>query len=129
VIPGSMGDAEYLVRGKGNISSVRSAAHGAGRRMSRRAARSTITSTERNRYLNERGVSLISGDLDEAPQAYKNIDEVMAAQADLVDIVARFEPRIVQMDGGSKKTSRSASGSRQSKRDKQRKKQRRKKRR
>jgi tRNA-splicing ligase RtcB len=129
VIPGSMGDAGYLVRGKGNISSVRSAAHGAGRMMSRRAARSSITSTERNRYLNERGVTLIGGDLDEAPQAYKNIDEVMAAQADLVNIVARFEPRIVQMDGGGKKTSRSTARSRQKKRDQRREKQRRRKRR
>ena len=129
VIPGSMGDPGYLVRGKGNVSSVKSAAHGAGRIMSRKAARNTITSTERNRYLLERGVTLIGGDLDEAPQAYKNIEEVMAAQADLVEIVACFEPRIVQMDGGGKKAPRMKSESRQRKRDKRQQKQKRKKRR
>lgn len=119
VIPGSMGDAGYLVRGKGSIDSVNSAAHGAGRAMSRRAARNSITTTERNRYLRERGVTLIGGDLDEAPQAYKNIEVVMAAQADLVNIVARFEPRIVQMDGSGAKGSKAKSDSPKRRRDKQ----------
>jgi len=59
----------------------------------------SITRTDRDRYLKERGVTLIGGDLDESPQAYKNIEAVMAAQADLVDIVGRFMPRIVRMDG------------------------------
>jgi tRNA-splicing ligase RtcB (3'-phosphate/5'-hydroxy nucleic acid ligase) len=102
VIPGSMADPGYVVRGKGNSESVDSAAHGAGRLMSRRAALKSITKTERDRYLREREITLIGGDLDEAPQAYKNIDKVMAAQADLVEIIASFEPRIVQMDDGKK---------------------------
>ena len=70
--------------------------------MSRNEARKTITQTERNKYLKEHNVILLGGDLDEAPQAYKNIDAVMASQADLVEIVARFEPRIVRMDDGKK---------------------------
>ena len=99
VIPGTMGDAGYVVRGVGNPESLESAAHGAGREMSRTQAKKTITTTERDRYLSERGVRLIGGDLDEAPQAYKSIDQVMEAQRDLVDVVGKFEPRIVRMDG------------------------------
>ncbi|HEX2623494.1 MAG TPA: hypothetical protein VHL11_25210, partial [Phototrophicaceae bacterium] len=59
----------------------------------------SITKTERNRYLKERNVTLIGGDLDESPQAYKNIDEVLVAQADLVDVIGKFSPRIVRMEG------------------------------
>jgi tRNA-splicing ligase RtcB len=51
-------------------------------------------------YLAERGIELISGGLDEASIAYKDIEAVMAAQTDLVDIVARFEPRLVKMAPG-----------------------------
>ena len=49
------------------------------------------------RFLRERGVTLISAGLDEVPMAYKDIDEVMAAQRDLVEPLARFEPRLVKM--------------------------------
>lgn len=98
IIPGSMGDPGYVVRGKGVIESINSASHGAGRQLSRRAARESITTSERNKYLQERGIRLIGGDLDEAPQAYKNIEDVMAAQADLVEVAGRFEPFIVRMD-------------------------------
>jgi tRNA-splicing ligase RtcB len=100
IIPGSMGDAGYIVRGKGNISSINSASHGAGRAMSRTAARQSITRNAINSYLKERGVKLVGGDLDEAPQAYKDIDDVMEAQSDLVDVVGKFTPRIVRMDDG-----------------------------
>lgn len=102
VIPGTMADPAYVVRGLGNEESLRSASHGAGRRLSRTAAMKSITATQMKRYLAERGVELISGGLDEAPMAYKNIDEVMAAQSDLVETVARITPRIVLMagDGG-----------------------------
>ncbi len=99
IIPGSMGDAGFVVRGKGSAAALNSASHGAGRLMSRQNALGSITRTDRDRYLKERGVTLIGGDLDESPQAYKNIEAVMAAQADLVDIVGRFMPRIVRMDG------------------------------
>lgn len=99
IIPGSMGDAGYVVRGRGVNASLNSASHGAGRRMSRRQARNTITKSEQKKYLKTNDVRLLGGDLDEAPQAYKNIDEVIAAQTDLVDIVGKFVPRIVRMDG------------------------------
>jgi tRNA-splicing ligase RtcB (3'-phosphate/5'-hydroxy nucleic acid ligase) len=98
IIPGSMGDAGYLVRGKGVVSALNSASHGAGRKMGRKEALSTITKTERDKYLKERGVTLIGGGMDESPQAYKPIDTVMAAQTDLVDILGKFTPIMVRMD-------------------------------
>jgi len=87
----------YVVRGKGNPASLNSASHGAGRQMSRNEAFKSITKKMRDAYLRERGVKLLGGGLDESPQAYKRIDEVMAAQRDLVEIVARFQPRLVMM--------------------------------
>lgn len=97
IIPGSMGDAGYLVRGKGNPDSLQSASHGAGRLMSRKAALNSISKSARDAYLADRGVTLLGGGLDEAPQAYKPIEEVIAAQADLVEVLGRFMPRIVRM--------------------------------
>ncbi len=97
VIPGTMGDPGYVVRGKGNPLSLNSASHGAGRRLSRNEAFRTLTAKMRNEYLKERGVKLLGGGLDESPQAYKDIDAVIAAQADLVDVIARFQPRLVMM--------------------------------
>lgn len=97
VIPGSMGDAGYLVRGKGAAGSLNSAAHGAGRKMSRRGALQSIAKKDRDAYLRERGITLLGGGLDESPQAYKNIEAVIAAQDDLVDILGKFTPRIVRM--------------------------------
>jgi tRNA-splicing ligase RtcB len=97
VIPGTMGDPGYVVRGLGAPAALSSASHGAGRRMSRTQALHAVTKTQRDHYLRDQGVTLLGGGLDEAPQAYKNIDEVMAAQRDLVEQVARFQPRIVMM--------------------------------
>ena len=97
VIPGSMATPGYVVRGKGVAASLRSASHGAGRRMSRTKARETFTWDAAQRFLRERGVRLLSAGLDEVPMAYKDIDEVMAAQRDLVEPLARFEPRLVKM--------------------------------
>lgn len=97
IIPGSMGDAGYLVRGRGELESLNSASHGAGRLMSRKQALNSITKTERDRYLRERNVTLLGGGLDESPQAYKPIQDVIAAQRDLVDIVAKFTPVMVRM--------------------------------
>lgn len=97
IIPGSMGDAGYLVRGRGKAESLNSASHGAGRRMSRRAATNSITRTERDRYLQQRQVKLLGGGLDESPQAYKDIESVISAQADLVNVIGRFAPRVVRM--------------------------------
>jgi tRNA-splicing ligase RtcB (3'-phosphate/5'-hydroxy nucleic acid ligase) len=103
VIPGSMADPGFVVRGKGKATSLNSASHGAGRAMSRRKALNSITKTERDHYLKERGVTLIGGGLDESPQAYKNVEAVVAAQSDLVKIVGKFQPILVRMDGtGSK---------------------------
>jgi len=97
VIPGTMGDPGYVVRGLGNPASLNSASHGAGRQMSRNEAIRSITRTMRDQYLRDKGVTLLGGGLDEAPQAYKNINEVMSAQSDLVEIIGRFKPRVVMM--------------------------------
>ena len=97
IIPGSMGDAGYLVRGKGVGNSLSSASHGAGRLMSRKAALNSISRSARDEYLKERGVTLLGGGIDESPQAYKPIDEVIAAQHELVDVLGKFTPRIVRM--------------------------------
>ncbi len=97
IIPGSMGTPGYVVRGKGVAASLNSAAHGAGRRMSRTKAKEMFTWDVAQQFLRERGVTLLSAGLDEVPMAYKDIDEVMAAQSDLVEPLARFEPRLVKM--------------------------------
>jgi tRNA-splicing ligase RtcB len=97
IIPGSMATPGYVVRGKGVAASLNSAAHGAGRRMSRTRAKAIFTWDTAQQCLRERGVTLLSAGLDEVPMAYKDIDEVMAAQSDLVESLARFEPRLVKM--------------------------------
>jgi tRNA-splicing ligase RtcB len=97
IIPGSMASPGYVVRGKGNEQSLHSASHGAGRCMSRKAALQAFTWEKANRLLKERGVKLLSAGLDEVPMVYKDIHQVMAAQADLVEVVGRFDPRIVKM--------------------------------
>lgn len=97
IIPGSMGDAGYVVRGRGAASSLNSASHGAGRRMSRHAAVNRISRRERDTHLREHGVTLLGGGIDESPQAYKDIESVIAAQNDLVDVLGKFTPRIVRM--------------------------------
>lgn len=97
VVPGSMGTPGFIVRGKGNTESYCSCSHGAGRRMSRRAAFKTLDREAMEQFLSSRKVHLLSGSLDESPEAYKDIEAVIAAQADLVDILARFDPRLVKM--------------------------------
>jgi tRNA-splicing ligase RtcB (3'-phosphate/5'-hydroxy nucleic acid ligase) len=99
IIPGSMATPGFLVRGKGGADSLSSASHGAGRRMSRRDAFKSITEAQRDQELLAGSVELLGGGLDEAPGAYKDIHSVMAAQSDLVDILAEFHPRIVRMAG------------------------------
>ena len=98
IIPGSMTANGYLVRGLGNPESLSSASHGAGRHMSRGEARNSITGSALKKVLKEAGVSLIGGQVDEAPMVYKNIEEVMLAQQHLVSIEGRFTPRVVRMD-------------------------------
>ena len=97
IIPGSMGTSGYLVRGKGKAESLNSASHGAGRKMSRKAAKQQFTWSEAKKFLEQRGVILLSAGLDEVPMAYKDIETVMDAQKDLVEPIARFDPKIVKM--------------------------------
>lgn len=97
VIPGSMGDPGFVVRGKGAAESLESASHGAGRQMSRKQALNSIPKAARDAYLKERGVTLLGGGMDESPQAYKPIEQVIAAQGNLVEVVGKFSPRIVRM--------------------------------
>lgn len=99
IIPGSMTAPGYIVKGRGETASLSSAAHGAGRKMSRTAAMNSITHALLKETLEKHGVKLLGGGLDEAPQAYKNIGEVMQSQQELVDIVGQFTPKIVRMDG------------------------------
>jgi tRNA-splicing ligase RtcB len=86
IIPGSMGTRSFIVEGLGNPESFHTCSHGAGRVMSRREARKRITLDEHARAT--RGVECRKDEevLDESPAAYKDIDAVMAAQADLVRI-------------------------------------------
>ncbi len=97
IIPGSMATPGYVIRGKGIPESMNSAAHGAGRRMSRKMTKNSYTWNDGRRFLAEHDVVLISAGLDEVPMGYKDINAVMAAQADLVDIIARFDPKLVKM--------------------------------
>lgn len=97
IVPGSMGAPAFVVRGKGNAGALNSCAHGAGRLMSRGAAFRTLDPDDVRRILNDCGVELLSGQLDEAPLVYKDINAVMAAQEDLVEVIARFVPRMVKM--------------------------------
>ena len=103
IIPGSMAAPGFVVKGKGELSSVNSASHGAGRKMSRTAALKTVTHKELNEALAKQGVKLLGGGLDEAPFAYKDIHEVMKAQHSLVETVGVFYPKIVKMDGAQPK--------------------------
>ena len=103
IIPGSMTAPGFLVRGKGEEHAINSASHGAGRQMSRTKAIKSITKNEMQTILNDHGVTLIGAGLDEAPMAYKDINLVMASQQELVDVVAKFTPKMVRMaDDGSR---------------------------
>ncbi|GAA2524965.1 RtcB family protein [Pilimelia columellifera] len=91
IIPGSMGTGSYIVRGRGNPDSYHSASHGAGRRMSRAAAKRRYTLADLESQTSRVECRKDVGVLDEIPSAYKDIDEVMRQQADLVDVVAHIE--------------------------------------
>ena len=98
IIPASMTDAGYIVRGKGNAESFSSASHGAGRAFSRNESRNRFTSSDIKKALKAKDITLIGGNAEEAPMAYKNIETVMQSQRDLVEVIGRFQPRIVRMD-------------------------------
>lgn len=97
IIPGSMTAPGFLVRGKGEEDAINSASHGAGRQMSRTQAVKTISKDQMSEILKANDVTLIGAGLDEAPMAYKDIDIVMASQRNLVDVVAKFSPKMVRM--------------------------------
>lgn len=97
IIPGSMASPGYVVRGLGADAAMHSASHGAGRVMSRRKAKLSFTWSDVRRQLADRGVRLLSAGLDESPGVYRDIETVMARQRDLVEVLARFDPRIVKM--------------------------------
>jgi tRNA-splicing ligase RtcB len=93
IIPGSMGHPSYLVRGKNNAESFNSCSHGAGRVMSRKKAKSELDIDMFTAQME--GIYSTSVDihhLDEAPDAYKNIDEVMENQTDLVNVQLKLTP-------------------------------------
>lgn len=87
VIPGSMGQRSYIVRGKGNLDSYCSCAHGAGRKFSRTAARKQFSVDDLRAQTEGVECRKDSAVLDELPAAYKDIDEVMANQTDLVEVL------------------------------------------
>ena len=87
IIPGSMGAKSFIVRGLGNADSFHSCSHGAGRVMSRTAARQQITLAQHREATAHVECRKDAGVIDESPAAYKDIDAVMAAQSDLVEIV------------------------------------------
>lgn len=91
IIPGSMGARSFIVRGKGNAEAYCSCSHGAGRRMSRAQARKTFDKGDLVRQTKGVECRKDDGVLDEIPSAYKDIDAVMAAQKDLVDVVATLK--------------------------------------
>jgi tRNA-splicing ligase RtcB (3'-phosphate/5'-hydroxy nucleic acid ligase) len=99
VIPGTMADPAFVVRGLGNPQSFNSASHGAGRRMSRKKANDMFRIQAVRKELEQLGVHVLGAGSDEVPGVYKDIREVMAAQQDLVETVARFDPKIVRMCG------------------------------
>ncbi|MCF3961064.1 RtcB family protein [Streptomyces fuscigenes] len=90
IIPGSMGTGSYIVKGLGNAAAFNSASHGAGRRMSRGAAKRRFSTRDLEEQT--RGVECRkdSGVVDEIPGAYKPIEQVMSRQTDLVEVVTRL---------------------------------------
>ncbi len=101
IIPGSMGTPSYIVRGRGNPDSLMSCLHGAGRTMSRKAARDAISPTAFAASLAGTHSKPSPGILDEAPGVYKDIDTVIARQLDLVEIVHTLRP-VITVKGDSR---------------------------
>jgi tRNA-splicing ligase RtcB (3'-phosphate/5'-hydroxy nucleic acid ligase) len=91
IIPGSMGTGSYIVRGLGNPDSFESASHGAGRRMSRNKAKKLFTTEDLAAQTAGVECRKDSGVVDEIPGAYKDIDEVIRNQSDLVEVVAKLK--------------------------------------
>lgn len=100
IIPGTMSTKGFLVRGKGEQSSLNSAAHGAGRRLSRTKAKKEFKGASLRDLMKKEGIYLMGAGLDEAPMAYKDIHSVMDSQFELVDVLGSFLPKIVKMADG-----------------------------
>lgn len=98
IIPGSMTTNGFIVEGLGNENGLNSASHGAGRLHSRNACKQKFTNSDVKKTLQQAGVQLIGGSVDEAPMAYKDINAVMHAQQDLVKTLGTFTPKFVKMD-------------------------------
>lgn len=96
IIPGSMGTHSYIVKGLGNDQSFHSASHGAGRAMGRMQANRSLSIEKEKSILDKMGVTISSKNidniLDECPSAYKDIDEVIENQKDLVDVIIKLKP-------------------------------------
>jgi tRNA-splicing ligase RtcB (3'-phosphate/5'-hydroxy nucleic acid ligase) len=95
IIPGSMGAKSFIVRGKGNPESFESCSHGAGRKMSRSEAKRRITLADHLTATAGIECRKDEGVIDESPAAYKDVDAVMRAQADLVEIVHTLRQVVV----------------------------------
>lgn len=91
IIPGSMGAKSFIIKGLGNAESYHSCSHGAGRKLSRTAAKKRFTREDLERQTAGVECRKDSGVIDEIPGAYKNIDEVMRNQTDLVEVVAQLK--------------------------------------
>jgi tRNA-splicing ligase RtcB len=91
IIPGSMGAKSFIIKGLGNPASYNSCSHGAGRKMSRTQAKKRFTREDLERMTKGVECRKDAGVIDEIPGAYKNIDEVMKNQSDLVEIVAELK--------------------------------------
>jgi tRNA-splicing ligase RtcB len=98
IIPSSMTSLGYIVSGRGKESSLMSASHGSGRLMSRSKAKESFTKKMMKQDLQQKGVTLIGGSLDEASFAYKDGSEIIKAQQDLVKVEGTFNPKIIRMD-------------------------------
>ncbi|MBI5857870.1 MAG: RtcB family protein [Sphingobacteriales bacterium] len=104
IIPGSMTAPGFIVKGKGESASVNSASHGAGRKMSRTRAIESVTDKQFKEEIEKHNIKLLGGGKDESPFAYKDIEVVMQSQKALVDIIGKFIPKIVKMDGAPHKS-------------------------
>jgi len=104
IIPGSMTAPGFIVKGKGEVAAINSASHGAGRKMSRSRAMESVTDKQFKDEIEKHGIKLMGGGLDESPFAYKDINIVMQSQKALVEVVGKFTPKIVKMDGAKHKS-------------------------
>ena len=94
VIPGNMRDGSFIVKGKGNHNSLCSSSHGAGRVLSRKKARETLSTETFAQQMTGIATNHTNNTVDEAPDAYKSIFEVIALQSDLIDVIDHIKPII-----------------------------------